>query len=134
MGERAREEKKSFRASFSFLLSFPHSFPGRSHLLEEKANFWKHSWSCCSLFSPINQHVRSLFSDTEEEGKKSKELKSEGETWLKERRRKKGSLETAVGEVSWRFPAINFSPRRLAHLKQTRAGAGPRYEKGQDPA
>lgn len=66
----------------------------------------------------------------EREGKK----KSNGGTWLEER----GAPGTAVGGVSWRFPAINFSRGQLAHSKQTQgppaAPEGPASERGRGAA
>lgn len=91
-GERGREkrsEKRSFRTSFSLLLSVLHFLPALSHLLEEKANFWKNSESFC--FPPINQcHHPLFFFSGEGEGKRRGGNKKHGETWLKERTRKRG--------------------------------------------
>lgn len=119
-GER-EGEKRSFRASFSLLRYLLHFLPALSHLLEEKANFWKNSQS---FFFP-NQPVPSspTFFYREGETKRQREKTQMRENMVKRDDKKKGTLETAVGEVSWRFPAINFSPSQLAHLKQIRAGA-----------
>lgn len=84
-GRKRGGKKRSFRASFSLMLYLLHFLPALSHLLEEKADFWKNSWS------------RQRRREQKSEGEKKK---SKGETWLKESMKKEGALETAVGEVS----------------------------------
>lgn len=55
-----------------------------------------------------------------EENKKTKQQGGNG----KKGEVQKEAEETAVGEVSWRFPAINFRLSRLPHLKRIRARGG----------
>lgn len=60
-------------------------------------------------------------------GGENGKTKQQGGTPKKGRNRKeeeKEAEETAVGEVSWRFPAINFRLSWLSHLRETRAGEG----------
>lgn len=60
-------------------------------------------------------------------GGENGKTKQQGGTRKKGRNReekKKEAEETAVGEVSWRFPAINFRLSWLSHLRETRAGEG----------
>lgn len=58
-----------------------------------------------------------------QEGGENKKTKQQGEN-VKKKEVQKEAEETAVGEVSWRFPAINFRLSRLLHLRRTRARGG----------
>lgn len=64
---------------------------------------------------------------------KEKKSNEGGRGW-----RRRGAPGTAVGGVSWRFPAINFSRGQLAHSKQTQgppaAPEGPKSERGRGAA
>lgn len=88
-GERGRNrgKKGALEPHFpfcSYLLGF---LPALSHLLEEKANFWKNS---CPHHPPINQCPHPLFFGREGRAQTSKREKKQGETWSKEGTRKRG--------------------------------------------
>lgn len=98
-GERGRNrgKKGALEPHFpfcSYLLGF---LPALSHLLEEKANFWKNS---CPPNPTINQCPHPLFFGREGERANEQERKKARGNMVKGGDEKKGTLETAVGEVS----------------------------------